>query len=72
MGFYNNYIVPRLVNLAIKPGGQLLFVEHGLSPDERVREWQKRMTPLWKRFAGGCHLNRPMQKLIEDAGFRIS
>ena len=56
----------------LKPGGQLLFVEHGLSPDERVRSWQNRLTPLWKRIAGGCHLNRPMRKLIEDAGFRIS
>jgi ubiquinone/menaquinone biosynthesis C-methylase UbiE len=56
----------------LKPGGQLLFVEHGLSPDERVRKWQNRLTPIWKRIAGGCHLNRPMQKLIEDAGFRIA
>jgi ubiquinone/menaquinone biosynthesis C-methylase UbiE len=56
----------------LKPGGQLLFVEHGLSPDEGVQKWQNRLTPLWRRIAGGCHLNRPMRKLIEDAGFRIS
>jgi ubiquinone/menaquinone biosynthesis C-methylase UbiE len=56
----------------LKPGGQLLFVEHGLSPDNRVRKWQDRLTPVWKRIAGGCHLNRPMRTLIEDAGFRIS
>jgi len=56
----------------LKPGGQLLFVEHGLSPDERIRKWQDWLTPVWKRIAGGCHLNRPVRKLIEDAGFRIS
>ncbi|TPJ29408.1 class I SAM-dependent methyltransferase [Mesorhizobium sp. B2-7-2] len=57
---------------ALKPGGQLLFVEHGLSPDKSVRRWQDRLTPLWKCCAGGCHLNRPIGKLIEDAGFRCS
>ena len=56
----------------LRPGGQLLFVEHGLSPDEGIRKWQDRLTPVWKRIAGGCHLNRPVPKLIEDAGFRIS
>jgi SAM-dependent methyltransferase len=52
----------------LKPGGQLLFVEHGLSPDLPVRRWQQRLTPAWKRLAGGCHLDRPIQALIEDAG----
>ncbi len=56
----------------LKPGGQLLFVEHGLSPDLPVRRWQHRLTPLWKRIAGGCHLDRPIQAFIEDAGFQIS
>lgn len=53
------------------PGGQLLFVEHGRSPDEGVRAWQDRLTPLWKRIGGGCHLNRPIDTLIETAGFDI-
>lgn len=56
----------------LRPGGQLLFVEHGLSPDERVRKWQNRLNPLWKRVAGGCNLNRPIATLIEAAGFRVS
>ena len=56
----------------LKPNGQLLFVEHGLASDESVRRWQNRLTPVWKRIAGGCHLNRPIASLIEDAGFRIS
>jgi ubiquinone/menaquinone biosynthesis C-methylase UbiE len=55
----------------LKPDGQFLFVEHGLAPEESVRKWQNRLTPLWKRVGGGCHLNRPIRALIEDAGFRI-
>jgi ubiquinone/menaquinone biosynthesis C-methylase UbiE len=53
----------------LKPGGQLLFVEHGLAPDASVRRWQNWLTPAWKRIGGGCHLNRPIQSLIEQAGF---
>ena len=56
----------------LKKSGQLLFVEHGLAQDERVQRWQHRMNPVWKRFAGGCHLDRPIAKLVEDAGFRIA
>jgi SAM-dependent methyltransferase len=55
----------------LRPGGRLLFVEHGRSPDAGVRKWQDRLTPLWKAIAGGCHLNRPIQGLIENAGFAI-
>ncbi len=55
----------------LKPGGRLLFVEHGRSPDPNVRRWQDRLTPLWKRIAGGCHLNRAISQLIEESGFRI-
>lgn len=54
----------------LRPGGRLLFVEHGLAPDESVRRWQNRLTPLWTRISGGCHLNRPIQAMIESAGFR--
>ena len=55
----------------LRPGGKLLFVEHGLAPDEGVRWWQDRLTPAWRRFTGGCHLNRPIRSMIEDAGFSI-
>lgn len=53
----------------LKPGGQLLFAEHGLAPDAGVRRWQQRIEPVWKRLAGGCHLTRPPQTLIAGAGF---
>lgn len=55
----------------LRPGGRLLFVEHGLAPDQRVRWWQDRLDPAWKSISGGCHLNRPIQAMIEQAGFRI-
>ena len=55
----------------LKPNGRLLFVEHGLSPDNKVRRWQNRLNPVWKRVAAGCHLNRAIAQLIEVAGFRI-
>jgi ubiquinone/menaquinone biosynthesis C-methylase UbiE len=55
----------------LKPEGRLLFVEHGRSPDPGVRRWQDRLTPVWRRVGGGCHLNRPIGELIEAAGFRI-
>jgi ubiquinone/menaquinone biosynthesis C-methylase UbiE len=55
----------------LKPTGQLLFVEHGLAPEDKVRRWQHRLTPVWKKIGGGCHLDRPIGTLIENAGFRM-
>lgn len=55
----------------LKLGGRLLFVEHGRAPDPNVRWWQDRLTPAWKRFSGGCHLNRAIEILIEGAGFQF-
>ncbi len=56
----------------LKPGGHLLFCEHGRAPDPGVRVWQDRLTPAWTKLAGGCHLNRPITDYIEQAGFRIT
>ena len=53
------------------PGGRLIFVEHGLSPEIRVARWQHRLTPYWKRISGGCHLDRKTDDLIRAAGFQI-
>jgi ubiquinone/menaquinone biosynthesis C-methylase UbiE len=61
----------REMRRVLRPDGQLLFVEHGLAPEESVRKWQNRLTPVWKRIGGGCHLNRPIDALIESAGFGI-
>ena len=53
----------------LKPGGRLLFVEHGRAPDTDAATWQRRIEPVWKRIAGGCHLTRPVTQAISDAGF---
>ncbi|WP_374470988.1 class I SAM-dependent methyltransferase [Phenylobacterium sp.] len=55
----------------LKPGGRLLFCEHGLAPDPEVARWQHRIEPVWKRIAGGCHLTRPVSGAIAAAGFRL-
>jgi len=55
----------------LKPGGKLLFCEHGAAPDAGVLKWQARIEPVWKRFSGGCHLARPIDRLIEAGGFAI-
>jgi ubiquinone/menaquinone biosynthesis C-methylase UbiE len=55
----------------LKPDGRLLFVEHGLSPDPRIKRWNHRLTPFWCHLAGGCHLDQKMGDLIRSAGFSI-
>ncbi|HXH81763.1 MAG TPA: class I SAM-dependent methyltransferase [Candidatus Tectomicrobia bacterium] len=59
------------VRRVLKPGGRLLFVEHGAAPDARVRAWQQRLTPWWRRVAGNCHLDRAVDRLVADAGLRL-
>ena len=61
----------REMRRVLKPGGRLLFAEHGAAPDAHVRSWQDRLTPAWKRIAGGCHLNRKPDDEVRAAGFRI-
>ena len=56
----------------LKPAGRMIFCEHGEAPDENVRKWQRRLTPAWKKIGGGCHVGRPIPKMIADAGFRIA
>jgi len=62
----------REMRRVLKPAGQLVFVEHGQAPEESVRKWQDRLTPAWKCIGGGCHLNRPIRALVENAGFTIA
>lgn len=56
----------------LKPGGQLLYIEHGQAPDAGVARWQDRLNPAWKRLAGGCHLNRPINNMIREHGFSLA
>jgi SAM-dependent methyltransferase len=53
----------------VRPGGAVHFLEHGLSPDADVVKWQRRIEPLHRRLAGGCHLTRDPTTLVERAGF---
>jgi ubiquinone/menaquinone biosynthesis C-methylase UbiE len=55
----------------LKPGGTLLFVEHGLAPDASVQRWQRRLNPMWRCVVGGCNLDRRIDQLIRQAGFDI-
>jgi ubiquinone/menaquinone biosynthesis C-methylase UbiE len=56
----------------LRPGGRLLFCEHGIAPDEKIRRWQHRLNPAWSRVAGGCNMNRDIPELITKSGFRIT
>jgi ubiquinone/menaquinone biosynthesis C-methylase UbiE len=60
------------IRRVLRPGGQLLFFEHGLAPEQNVQRWQHRLTPIWKKIGGGCHLDRPISALIEAAGFTLA
>ena len=59
------------VRRVLKPGGRLIFCEHGAAPDRNVRRWQDALTPAWKVVGGGCHLNRQVPELLEQGGFKI-
>ncbi|MGB5284610.1 MAG: class I SAM-dependent methyltransferase [Polyangiales bacterium] len=55
----------------LRPGGKLLFCEHGLAPDEAVQKWQNRINPAWRRLAGGCNVNRDIPQLLKSSGFHV-
>ena len=59
------------MNRVLKPGGELIFCEHGNAPDEYIRRWQKIANPFWTKVSGGCNLNRPITDLIKESGFKI-
>jgi ubiquinone/menaquinone biosynthesis C-methylase UbiE len=55
----------------LKPGGHLLYCEHGRAPDAAVYKWQCRMNPAWRAVSGGCNLDRDVPALLEAGGFAI-
>lgn len=56
----------------LKPGGKLIFSEHGRAPDAAVEKWQNRLNGVWGKIAGGCNINRDIPTLIEAGGFNIT
>ncbi|MEM9621891.1 MAG: class I SAM-dependent methyltransferase [Pseudomonadota bacterium] len=68
----NPYRAAEEMRRVLKPGGQLIFVEHGRADDASVAKWQRRIEPLWKVIGGGCHLTRRADELLRNAGFRIT
>lgn len=64
--------VLRELRRVLKPGGRLLYAEHGRAPDPGVAKWQDRIEPVWKRLAGGCHLTRPILQSITQEPFAVN
>ncbi len=55
----------------VRPDGQLVLIEHGASPDPATLRWQRRITPVWRRLGGNCHLDRDVPGAVAAAGFAI-
>jgi len=59
------------IRRVLNPSGTLLFCEHGLAPDLKTQRWQEKLQPVWGKLAGGCHLNRDIPRLLQEAGFKF-
>jgi ubiquinone/menaquinone biosynthesis C-methylase UbiE len=57
------------IKRVLKPSGKLIFCEHGKAPDDNIQRWQNRINPIWKRLAGGCNINRPIDSLLQQSCF---
>ena len=64
-------LVLKEIKRVLKPDGQLIFCEHGRSPDNKVEKWQNRISPIWKILFGGCEINKDIPRLMSDSGYTI-
>lgn len=62
----------REMRRVLRRDGRLIFIEHGRSVDPDVVRWQDRLTPWWRHLSGGCHLNRPIDRLLAQGGFQVA
>ena len=60
------------VRRVLRPGGTVHFLEHGLAPEPGIARWQRRLEPMQRRVAGGCHLTRHTPELLDEAGFELT
>jgi ubiquinone/menaquinone biosynthesis C-methylase UbiE len=56
----------------LKPGGRYAFIEHGRAESASTQRWQDRLNPIWRRVMDGCNINRPIDQLVQQAGFELS
>ena len=59
------------IRRVLKHNCKMIFCEHGVSPDENIKKWQKRLNSIWGKIAGGCNINRNIPVLIKSSGFKI-
>ena len=66
-------LAPALAEIrrVLKPEGRYVFLEHGRSDDPRVAKRQDFFNPVQKIVGCGCNMNRPIDRLVRDAGFEI-
>ncbi len=62
----------REMRRVLKPGGRYVFIEHGKSERESTARWQDRVNPIWRRITDGCNINRPIDRIVADAGFELT
>jgi ubiquinone/menaquinone biosynthesis C-methylase UbiE len=60
------------IKRVMKPEAKILFCEHGIAPDLKVRKWQNRINPLWSKMFGGCNINRDIPLILSDSGFKVN
>jgi len=62
----------REMRRVLRPGGRYVFIEHGKAERASTARWQDRLNPLWLRISGGCNMNRPIDRIVADAGFALT